>query len=213
MATNPVWRKSLGQWRAQFAGWAERASPQALMWADIFLDFRPVGGLTALGDALRQAVLEIAAVHPLYLKQLSWEHVRQDVPLGLFGRLLGEPGAGHHHEIDLKLRATMPLVGLVRALALRHGIAATSTLARLQALVGAGRLSETFGAVLAEDFGVLTELRLRHQLADFAAGRPVGNHLDLAELGERDRKRLTSLFHSIDSLRRTTAAQFGGHVG
>ena len=213
MATNPVWRKSISQWRAQIAGWAYRRSLQSVMWADIFLDFRTVGRATGMGDELRAAVLQICAEQPLYLKQLSWEHVRQDVPLGLFGQLLGEPGAEHHDEIDLKLRATLPLVGLIRMLALRNGIAETGTLDRLRTLIAAGRISEEFGAMLAEDFAVLTALRVRQQIADLDAGRPVGNHLKLAGLGERERKLLVRLFRSVDTLRRIAAQEFGGRLG
>ena len=213
MATNPVWRKSIGQWRAQIAGWADRRSLQSVLWADIFLDFRAVGPASELGEALRAAVLQVCAEHPLYLKQLSWEHVRHDVPLGLFGQLLGEDGAEHHDAIDLKLRATLPLVGLIRMLALRAGIAATGTRARLDALVESGRVSSGFGAILAEDFADLTALRIRQQLADVEAGRMVGNHLGLAGLGERDRKRLVRLFRSVDTLRRVAAQEFGGRLG
>jgi signal-transduction protein with cAMP-binding, CBS, and nucleotidyltransferase domain len=213
MATNPVWRKSIGQWRAQIAGWAHRRSLQSVMLADIFLDFRAVGGAVDLGDTLRAAVLRVCAEQPLYLKQLSWEHVRQDVPLGLFGQLQGEPGAGHHHEIDLKLRANLPLVGLIRMLALRAGIAATGTRDRLTALIAAGRVSDGFGAMLAEDFAILTGLRVRQQLADVDAGQPVGNLLGLGGLSERDRKRLVRLFRSIDTLRRVAAQEFGGRLG
>lgn len=213
MASNPVWRKSIGQWRAQIAGWAHRRSLQSVMWADIFLDFRAVGRAVELGEALRAAVLQVCAEQPLYLKQLSWEHVRQDVPLGLFGQVQGEPGAGHHHEIDLKLRANLPLVGLIRMLALRAGIAATGTRDRLDALIAAGRISAGFGAMLAEDFAILTGLRVRQQLADVEADRPVGNRLGLAELTERDRKRLVRLLRSIDTLRRVSAQEFGGRLG
>ncbi len=213
MATNPVWRKSISQWRAQIAGWAHRRSLQSVMWADIFLDFRTVGRAAEMGGELRAAVLQICAEQPLYLKQLSWEHVRHDVPLGLFGQLLGEPAAEHHDEIDLKLRATLPLVGLIRMLALRNGIAETGTLDRLRALIAAGRISEGFGAMLAEDFAILTSLRVRQQIADLDAGRPVGNHLKLASLGERDRKLLVRLFRSVDTLRRIAAQEFGGRLG
>jgi len=213
MASNPVWRKSIGQWRAQIAGWAYRRSLQSVLWADIFLDFRAVGGAADLGAALRQAVLRVCAEQPLYLQQLSWEHVRQDVPLGLFGQLLGESDAGHPREIDLKLRASLPLVGLIRALALRAGIAATATRDRLAALVAAGRLSEAFGATLAEDFATLTELRARQQLASLEADQPVGNLLPLAGLAERDRERLVRLFRSMDTLRRFAAQEFGGRLG
>ncbi len=213
MATNPVWRKSISQWRAQFAGWAHRRSLQSVMWADIFLDFRALGPAAGMGDDVRAAVLQVCAEQPLYLKQLSWEHVRHDVPLGLFGQLLGEPGAGHHDEIDLKLRATLPLVGLIRMLALRSGIAETGTMERLRALIAAGRISDAFGAILAEDFAILTGMRVRQQIADVDAGRPVSNHLKLAELTERDRKRLVRLFRSVDTLRRVAAQEFGGRLG
>ncbi len=213
MATNPVWRKSISQWRAQIAGWAHRRSLQSVMWADIFLDFRAVGREAALGDELRTAVLEVCAEQPLYLKQLSWEHVRHDVPLGLFGQLLGEPVAEHHDEIDLKLRATLPLVGLIRMLALRNGIAETGTMPRLRTLIAAGRVSEGFGGMLGEDFAILTGLRVRQQLADLQAGRMVSNHLKLAGLSERERKRLVRLFRSVDTLRRIAAQEFGGRLG
>ena len=213
MATNPVWRKSISQWRAQIAGWAYRRSQQSVMWADIFLDFRAVGREAALGEDLRAAVLDVCSEQPLYLKQLSWEHVRHDVPLGLFGQLLGEPVAEHHDEIDLKLRATLPLVGLIRMLARREGMAETGTMDRLGRLIAAGRVSEGFGAMLAEDFAILTGLRVRQQLADLNAGRVVSNHLKLAGLSERERKRLVRLFRSIDTLRRIAAQEFGGRLG
>jgi CBS domain-containing protein len=158
-------------------------------------------------------MLQVCADQPNYLKQLSWEHVRQDVPLGLFGQLLGEPGTEHHHEIDLKLRASLPLIGLIRMLALRNGIAVTGTLDRLRLLVGAGRVSEGFGAMLAEDFSILTAMRVRQQLADLEAGRPVSNLLALGDLSERERKRLVRLFRSIDTLRRVAAQEFGGRLG
>ena len=213
MATNPVWRKSISQWRAQIAGWAHRRSLQSVLWADIFLDFRAVGGAVELGNDLRAAILQVCTEQPLYLKQLSWEHVRHDVPLGLFGQLLGEPGAEHHDEIDLKLRATMPLVGLIRMLALRNNMTVTGTMERLNALISAGRISSGFGAMLAEDFTILTSLRIRQQLSDIDAARPVSNHLKLTGLSERERKRLVRLFRSIDTLRRVAAQEFGGRLG
>jgi signal-transduction protein with cAMP-binding, CBS, and nucleotidyltransferase domain len=42
MATNPLWRKSLPQWRAQLSYWMRRRNPAVLRSADIFFDFRGV---------------------------------------------------------------------------------------------------------------------------------------------------------------------------
>jgi hypothetical protein len=41
----------------------------------------------------------------------------------------------------------------------------------------------------------------------------VSNHLKLAGLSERERKRLVRLFRSIDTLRRIAAQEFGGRLG
>jgi len=213
MATNPVWRKPLNAWSSQIAGWAVRRSPQAVLAADIFLDFRALGGNEELGAALRQEVLRIAAEYPLFLGQLCWEHIRQTMPLGLFGQLQGEPGEAHADTIDLKLRASLPMVGLLRALALRHGVAATGTLERLHALVALGRIGADLGAALEEDFHALTALRLRQQVADLEAGREPGNYLPFAGLSARDRRRLVNLFRTLDLLRRAAAQEFGGRTG
>ena len=67
--------------------------------------------------------------------------------------------------------------------------------------------------MLAEDFSILTAMRVRQQLADLEAGRPVSNLLALADLSERERKRLVRLFRSIDTLRRVAAQEFGGRLG
>ena len=48
---------------------------------------------------------------------------------------------------------------------------------------------------------------------DLNAGRVVSNHLKLAGLSERERKRLVRLFRSIDTLRRIAAQEFGGRLG
>lgn len=227
MATNPVWRKTISQWESQVAGWALSASPQAVLNADIFLDFRTITGVTApaggapydagLGERLRASVLRICAEFPLLLKQVAWEHVQRGVPVGLFGNLLPDHGDTESHRhggtIDLKLRATMPLIGLVRMLALRHGVAATATLERLRALIQDGYVSREFGSLLIEDFHTVAGLRLRQQVSDHAAGRPIGNQLRLAELSERDRARLVQAFRSIDTLRKVAAQAFGGRTG
>ena len=48
MAVNPLWRKTLPQWIAQIGIWTRRGSTVAIRLADIFFDFQPVWGETAL---------------------------------------------------------------------------------------------------------------------------------------------------------------------
>ena len=98
-------------------------------------------------------------------------------------------------------------------MALSHGIGATGTLDRLAALQAAAAISPGLHAALVEDFAVLTDLRLRQQLADHAAGLPPGNRLDLAGLAERDRARLVQVFRSVELLRKVAAQRYGGQRG
>jgi CBS domain-containing protein len=210
MATNPAWRKTLDQWSAQIGRWARQRSGQAVLSADIFLDFRPVFGDATLAARLRETVLGIAAANPAFVRQISWQEGRETPPLGLFGQIIADD---HEGRIDLKLRGTLPLVGLVRFMALGHGICATGTLERLIALHAAGAVSAGLHAALVEDFAVLTDLRLRQQLADHAAGATPGNRLALSELAERDRARLVQVFRTIELLRKVVAQSYGGQRG
>jgi signal-transduction protein with cAMP-binding, CBS, and nucleotidyltransferase domain len=51
---------------------------------------------------------------------------------------------------------------------------------------------------------------LRQQLADFHAGRPVGNHVDPEALTRLERERLVEALKAIDRLRKRARADFTG---
>lgn len=61
MATNPLWRKTLPQWRQQVAIWMRGRVPATLLLCDILFDFRCVYGGCELADALREFVTDAAS--------------------------------------------------------------------------------------------------------------------------------------------------------
>lgn len=210
MATNPLWRKTLDQWVTQIEGWAFRRSGQAMLNADIFFDFRPIWGTADLASRLRAAVTHIVAGDPGFAGRIAWQEMHDRQPLNMLGHILPDGREGGVPVLDLKLHGSLPLVGLVRAMALRHGVAETGTVDRLAALRQSHHLSETLHAELTEDYALLARLRLQAQLEDYAAGRPVTNRLRLDRLTERERGRLVQLFRTLELLRRVTAQSFGG---
>jgi CBS domain-containing protein len=210
MATNPVWRKTLDQWIAQVNRWAWHRSGQAVLSADIFFDFRPVYGNTELATRLHESVIGIAAANPAFVHQICQQEARETAPISLFGNIIPDD---EDNQIDLKLRGTLPFVGLVRFMALRRGIAAIGTLDRLAALAAADAISPALHADLVEDFSALTDVRLRRQLADHAAGMPVGNRLNLGGLTGRNRARLLQVFRTIELLRKVAVQSYGGQRG
>jgi len=217
MATNPVWRKTLRQWCAQIDAWTRQRTNLAILFADIFFDFRLAYGRADLVDALRRHVTAAARDNLPFLNQLIWQQTEQPVAIGMFGRLLTGQQGGHPDAIDVKLHGLLPIVELTRLLALRAGIADTATLARLTALRAAGVIDVGRHDELAEGFVFLVDLLLHQQLRDREAGQARGNYVAAAMLPRRQSERLVETVKSIESFRRrmiegmlgTTAAGAG----
>ena len=200
MATNPLWRKTLPQWQAQVTGWARSRSNEALMFTDIFFDFRAIFGPPELATALRHHVTETARDNLPFLAQMSWQRKEQASNVDLFGRVIAEDGP-EADAIDLKLRAIMPLVQIVRLLALKSGVEATGTAARLAGLAEASVLVAEDARRLSEDFAFLIGLLLRRHLERGEAGYAADNLLRPAALGPTEREELVRVFRGLDRLR------------
>jgi signal-transduction protein with cAMP-binding, CBS, and nucleotidyltransferase domain len=213
MATNPLWRKTLPQWRAQTRRWAERRSGQAILNADIFFDFRAVHGGGALAGGLREHVVALARGQSGLLRAMVQDHQRHGVALGFFGRI----AADKHDEqgrglVELKMRGTLPLVGSVRLLALAHGVSEVATLDRIAALGAKDALKDDESDYLAGAFRHIAMLLLRQQLDDVAGGRPPGNFVVLDALSERERDILTDSLRAIDRFHKRVRADVTGEL-
>lgn len=201
MATNPLWRKTISQWRRQIDFWIGKGAGNVLRLADIFFDFKSVHGRGLMTRQLRDHVTE-AAARPFFLREMFQLDAGHEVALGPFNRLLvdREPGPGKG-KLNLKLTGTLPLVGAARIGALANRIPATSTMQRIDALRDLGRLSEDERDYLAGAFNHITNLVLRQQVRDFNAGRGVGNHVDPKAITRRERDMLVDGFRAIKRFR------------
>jgi CBS domain-containing protein len=213
MAINPVWRKSIGQWRQQVSRWIARPTDVALQLADVLFDFQSVFGEMGLADELRRFILGLCHAHPGFLRQMFGLHAERRAALGWFGRLLLErDDPAHQGHLNLKYAGTLPLAEAVRLLALRAGIEVTGTLARIDALGQAGELSRDLQDDLRAAFDQITGLQLRQQIADYEAGRPVSNFVDPASLTARETELLKGSFRAINGFRARVRAELDSDV-
>jgi CBS domain-containing protein len=212
MATNPLWRKTLAQWQAQVSGWVQARGNQEIMFTDIFFDFRSIWGPPELAAALRRHVTAAARDNLPFLAQISWLQHSYASSIDLFGQVIAQDGP-EKDAIDLKLRGTKPLVEIVRLLALKSGVAATGTPARLAALSAASVVAGEDAARLSDDFVVLLGLLLRHQIARVAAGLAPDNCIKPKSLGREERERLAEVCRDIDRWRKRLAAEFFPGLG
>lgn len=211
MATNPVWRKTLSQWRDQVAYWMRSRSPSTLRYCDIFFDFAHGFGRAEYAARLREYVTGMATRNPGFVKDMFAVQEDHAVALGWFGRLMTETGDdGHNGMINLKYNGTLPLVEGVRLLSLKHGIAETSTLGRLKGLRQCEAIDDDAHDYLTGGLNHLTRLLLRQQLADFKAGKKVTNFVPKASLSKREKEYLADCFRAIRDLRGTLSSVFSG---
>jgi CBS domain-containing protein len=207
MATNPAWRKTLAQWQAQVAGWVRSRGNQEIMFTDIFFDFRAIAGPPELASALRRYVTAAARDNLPFLAQISWLQHDRASSVDFFGHLVARDGP-EKDAIDLKLRGTKPLVEIVRLLALKNGIEATGTPARIAALRDAGILAGEDAAALNEDVAFLADLVLRHQIDRLSALHRADNFVQPESLGRSERERLVQVFRNIDRWRQRLVADY-----
>ncbi len=213
MATNPVWRKTESQWRAQVQAWGRKRSTIAVQFSDIFFDFCGAYGELEMVRQLRRVVVEMAENSPAFLAELQREQTRVGVALGWFGRFVTEKDKPEHRgEINLKHMGTIPLVGALRLLSLKEGIAETSTLGRIAALKAAGVLDADVSDYLTGAFSHITKLLLREQLADFRAGKAVGNYVHPKTLSEREQDILVDSLKAIAALQKRVHGEFTGDI-
>ena len=189
MATN--WCKPLAAWQELFSQWTRLPKPEALLDAAIFFDFRGVAGDLSL-ESLDE-IITAAQSQKLFLSHLARGALDFFPPLGFFNRLRSENG-----KLDLKKDSIAPIVGLARAAALAAGSRERSTLERLAVAKSSGAmLSAEDAATLEEIFPFLFELRLRHQVAQLAAGGAIDHSVKLTDLSRLTRRQLKDAFVTI----------------
>ena len=171
MARNPEYCLTGREWRERFAAWIREPTPEALLKANIFFDFRALYGNHALADGLRAWINGVTPENRLFQRLLVANALQAEPPLGRIRTFRTDDGE-HAGTIDLKTHGTRIFVDAARAFALALGIADTNTSQRLR--LAGRRLGiderETGSAVEAYHF--LQMLRLRAQRGALESERP-----------------------------------------
>ena len=208
MATNPRWRLRLQDWRQEFATWLTQPVPDAILQASIFFDMRPVHGDSGLFPELHHDILARAPQSRLFLAHLAKAATLNEPPLGFFrGFVLAKEGE-HADTLDIKRGGIGAVVELARVHALALGSPAVNTVARLQAAIAGGIMSEEKGADLTDALEFISYVRLRHQAAQVREGRPVDNHVNPDQLSSFDKRHLREAFAIVRSAQSAMASRY-----
>lgn len=213
MARNPQWCLPFEGWVGVFADWIDRGSPEALLNASIFFDFRGIYGKRDLADALRAEVVQHAQRNPRFLKQMSDNALRNRPPgaPSMFDRLFGEELG--RDPVDLKMHGTVPFVDAARIWALGAGLYDTGTAARLRRLAKAGRLPAADVSAWIDAFEFLQLMRLRgqHRREEQPEAKNSNpNVVDPTQLSTLDRRILKEAFRQARLVQQRLELDFPG---
>ncbi|WP_223191441.1 putative nucleotidyltransferase substrate binding domain-containing protein [Paracoccus thiocyanatus] len=191
MLSRPQWCQDVRGFGDSLRDWIHGGDAEGPMNLAIFLDAVPVSGdatlLAAVQNRLRRMLTGSDSFHARFAAAIR--QFDSGAEGGWWRRLPGMRGP-EAAEIDLKKLGIFPLVHGARALALEHGVAATGTRARLQALAGAGRIEAGLARDLADALHCMMGLKLEANLAQISRGQAPDNTIRPADLGRLDRQAL-----------------------
>jgi CBS domain-containing protein len=209
MASNPKWCLSLTDWQQQFTQWIDHGSPEALLHASIFFDFRPLTGDATLALDLRNWLNRAAQKNPRFLHQMAGNALRNRPPLGVVRDFVLSDDAAHPHTLDLKLNGATPFVDAARIFALASGSPQTNTAKRLREAAFALHIPDPELADWNRAFHFLQLLRLRHQHGQQRAGETPDNHINPDTLNPLDRRILKEALRQARKVQARLAMDYG----
>jgi CBS domain-containing protein len=202
MVVNPLWSKTIDDYRADFRRWLAMPDERAHMNVAIFYDAEAVAGDAELLRGAKLALIEAVSGERAYLAHFARAVDAFPTPIGLFNNLVTSKDQGD--ALDLKKGGIFPIVHGVRALAIEHRLLETGTAARIARLAEFGMLTTDFARELTQALRYLMTLRLDGQLAQAASGSLVRP----GELSSMERDLLRDAFQIVKQLREIIRRHF-----
>ncbi len=209
MASNREWRGSRGEWEKKLHTLFVNPIPEKILKFSIIFDNRIIYGDKTLESEFYEIFKEGTKEHPGFIARLGKIASDKKPPIGLFGNFIVEKSGEHKNELDIKLRATLPIVESVRVLALIHNIRKANTFERVEELKNKGAIPETLAEEVRFAYDFILKLRLKNHLELIKAGKSPHNYINPKRLSSIERKILKECFATIYKLQRETFSQAG----
>jgi CBS domain-containing protein len=202
MVRNPLWSKTLAEFRDDFHRWLALSDEAGVMNVAIFYDAEAVAGDARLLQAAKQDLIEAMRGEPVHLARFARAVDAFPTPIGFFNNLVTSKADGD--ALDLKKGGIFPIVHGVRALALEKGLSETNTAARIAKLAELATFEPGFAPELTEALHYLMSMRLDAQIAERASTSLVRPK----ELSTMERDLLRDAFHVTKRLREQVRRHF-----
>lgn len=205
MVTNPLWRRSLGGYKALVDAWVDTMDEQALQALNIFMDAQCVAGDALLLEEAKGYLFARFEGRDDVLAHMAKAALNFDTPLSVFSGLVVE--RGRHNSLDLKKGGIFAIVHGVRVLALQKKIRETNTFERIKQLNNVGVFDKNFATELMEAYDTLLSIRLRARL-QHPGGVSMRNDVDPGKLDKIERDLLKDSFKIVNAFKKLLTYHF-----
>ncbi len=201
MASNPLWRNTLSEWKNKLYQWYKSGNEEAILNLAIFFDASaPCGDIALLEDAkayLRQHAQGDAS----FLSRFARATLAFETPLNWLEHFVVERNQ-HKNQLDIKKGGIFAVVHGIRSLALEYNVHDTNTLDRIRQLAALGTLEMQFSRDLAEAFSIMNWLRLQSGLEKIYQGLPADNYITPGQLNKMERDLLKDAFKLVEQFKK-----------
>ena len=209
MSSNPLWRKSLSEWKQQINYWFEAQVRELGRYVTVLFDAAPIAGEVDLFKELKDYAFTVLGRHHEVFRILHEEEGGHRVPLGLLGGFVTDKGGLHKGQLDVKKSGLIFVVETIRILALQHNIRETGTLKRITRLVDGGFIHSNDGEYFESAYQVLLHYALKSQIFKASRGEKLDTYIDPKILSPRDKETLRHAFKAVSTLQDLVASEFG----
>ena len=196
MSSNPLWCKSLDEWKNQLNSWMDEGSWESIRNLQIFFDSRCLSGETRYVEELKADIFDFQEKNPFLLKRLMENVMHIKKAISPLGQILVSKTGEHTGAIDLKYSAFIPYVNAVRILSIKEGITETSTDDRMKRL----SLKPLYKKILETSAGNFQRLlRYRLSLSQVAVYEDT-HFLNVNELNREQKKEIKRILKDGEKL-------------
>jgi CBS domain-containing protein len=206
IASHRLFARSLDAWGRAIDSWFEEPTQEkALILVSLVGDNRPVWGVHRAAPLAEH--IAPARSRPGLLRLMARFALTHRPPTGFLRDIVVEHSGAHKGELDLKHGGLLPIVDLARWAGMVAGATSISTRGRLRAAREADVLTDSDARVLDEAFGLVSALRLDHQVEEIREGRAPDDHVRPEVLTPLTRSYLKDAFRAVASVQRRIEAE------
>lgn len=211
MAKNTEFCASKKEWEQKYTKWIKYSSPEDLLKASIFFDFKCAYGEEGLVDDLKDFLFDCLKDGNAFFLNLARNALNFKPPIGFFRNFLVESKGSNRDSFDIK-KAMVPITDFSRVYALKNGIYANNTFERLKELRDRGLISKKRYMGLEQSYSYLMQFRILNQITSIDDGKKPDNYVNPKKLSHIEQTMLKEIFKTIERLQSKIKFEFLGSI-